>query len=272
MKHSSQNPAPAFVAALAMQARALQAASSNGPRAPRNGEVPLLNPRDPRAPLGEGQADSLPDSLIDAMVADLAPTRALRPSSGMIAGLAATALAAGAVALLFGWRADLLAGQPSMLVVTRSGVLLLAGTALLLAVVLGALPGRRERAARQAGTLLLGLFPLGLAAVAAQALITRTMPAFGEVAALSSARCFVISLGCALLVAGAIIVWLRRAAPTEPARAAWLTGWAAGALGTFAYSLFCPSNTLVFVVTVYPAAMLLSALLARLVVPQLVRW
>jgi hypothetical protein len=74
------------------------------------------------------------------------------------------------------------------------------------------------------------------------------------------------------LVAGAIVVWLRRAAPTELARAGWLTGWAAGALGTFAYSLFCPSNTPAFAVTVYPAAMLLSALLSRLIVPQLVRW
>jgi hypothetical protein len=228
----------------------------------------LLQPRDPRAPHG----DALPDSLIDAMVADLGPTKALRPSSGLLAGLAATALAAGGVALVFGWRADILAGQPSMLVVMRSGALALAGAALLQAVALGALPGRDDRAARRAGILLLGLYPLGLAVLAVQALVTRTMPSLAEVNALSAARCFVISLCCALLVAGAIVVWLRRAAPTELARAGWLTGWAAGALGTFAYSLFCPSNTPAFAVTVYPAAMLLSALLSRLIVPQLVRW
>jgi hypothetical protein len=255
-----------------MQARGLHMASSDGPRAARNGEVPLLQPRDPRAPPADAHSDLLPDALIDAMVADLAPVAALRPSGGLIAGMAATALAAGAVALLFGWRADILAGQPSVLVVARSGILLLAGAALLLAVVLGALPGRDDRAARRAGGLLLGLYPLGLAFLAVQALITRTMPSFAEVGALSAARCLVISLCCALLVAGAIVVWLRRAAPTTLARAGWLTGWAAGALGTFAYSLFCPAESLAFAVTVYPAAMLLTALLARLVVPQLVRW
>lgn len=251
-----------------MQARGLHSMPSDGPRAARNEDVSLPKPPGPRAP----RPDGLPDSLIDAMVADLTPVDPLRLLDGVIAGLAATALAAGAVALLFGWRADILAGQPSMLVVTRSSVLLLAGMSLLLAVVLGALPGRDDRAARHIGTLLLGLYPLGLVVLAGQALRTRTMPALDEVGALSSARCFVISLCCALVVAGAIVAWLRRAAPTDRARAGWLTGWAAGALGTFAYSLFCPSNTLAFAVMVYPAALFASALLARLAVPQLVRW
>jgi hypothetical protein len=203
------------------------------------------------------------------MVAGLSPVTALRPSSGLIAGLAATALTAGAVELFFGWRADILAGHPSMLVVARSSVLLLGGGAMLLGAVLGALPGRDDRWASRAGGLLLGLLPLGLAAAA---MINQTPLSFAEVGGLSAARCLAISLGCALLVAGAITMWLRRAAPTRLARAGWLTGWAAGALGTFAYSLYCPSNSLEFAATIYPAAMLLTATLSRLIVPQLVRW
>ncbi|WP_295526518.1 NrsF family protein [Novosphingobium sp. Chol11] len=236
----------------------------------------MLKPRDPRTPPAGPLSDPLPEShagsLIDQMVADLTPVDPLRLVDGVIAGLAATALVVGAVALLFGWRDDLLAGQPSLLVVARSGILLLAGAALLMAVVLGALPGRDDRAARRAGTLLLGLFPLGLAVLTGQAVISRTGLSYAEVGALSAARCFVISLCCALVVAGAVVAWLRRAAPTDLARAGWLTGAAAGALGTFAYSLFCPSNSLAFAVTVYPAAILLAALLSRLVVPQVVRW
>ena len=224
----------------------------------------MLQPRDPGA-----QSSG---SIIDAMVADLSPIAPLRPSSGLIAGLAATALTAGAVAFLFGWRTDILAGQPSMLVVARSSVLLLGGGAMLLGAVLGALPGRDDRWASRTGGLLLGLLPLSLTALAARAMVGDAPLSFAEVGGLSAARCLAVSLGCAVLVAGAITLWLRRAAPTRLARAGWLTGWAAGALGTFAYSLYCPSNSLEFAATIYPAAMLLSAALSRLIVPQLVRW
>ena len=235
----------------------------------------MLQLRDP-GPQSSGPQSSGP--LIAAMVADLSPVAALRPSSGLIAGLAATALTTGVVALLFGWRADILAGHPSMLVVARSSVLLLGGGAMLLGAVLTALPGRDDRWASRAGGLLLGVLPLGLAALAVCATVgdaplSFAAPlSFGEVGGLSAARCLAISLGCALLVAGAITLWLCRAAPTRLARAGWLSGWAAGALGTFAYSLYCPSNTLEFAATIYPAAVLLSAALSRLILPQLVRW
>jgi len=221
-------------------------------------------PRDP--------ADRSIDETIAALVGDLAPAARVRPGSGVAAGLVATALAVLGVWFVLGFRADILAGHPALIVVARATVLLAGGLCLLLAAVRAAMPGRPDRGASLAGTVLLGLFPLGLMGLLLQGIMAGRTPSFAEVDAFGAARCCAIAALSALSVGAALIVWMRRAAPTDLARAGWLTGWAAAALGTFAYSLFCPAGSLGFVTTVYPAAMLLVALLFRLAVPKLVRW
>lgn len=209
---------------------------------------------------------------IDTLVADLAPVVQLRPGRGFAAGIGATALAAGGVWLTLGLRADILAGHPAPIVALRAAALLGGGVCLLLAAVRAAVPGRPDQGASLAGTVLLGLFPLGLIGLLLQGIFAGRTPSFAEVDAFGALRCFALASAAALLVASTLIVWMRRAAPTDLPRAGWLGGWAAGALGTFAYSLFCPASSAGFITTVYPAAMLLVAVLFRLAAPRLVRW
>ena len=221
-------------------------------------------PRDP--------AERSLDETIAALVGDLAPVAPLRPGLGIAAGLGATALAVLGVWIVVGFRADILAGHPAPIVLARASVLLAAGACMLLAAVRAAIPGRPDQGASLAGTLLLGLFPIGLMGLLLQGIMVSRTPSFAEVDGFGAARCFAIAVTAALVVGSGLIVWMRRAAPTDLPRAGWLTGWAAGALGTFAYSLFCPASTPGFVTTVYPAAVLLAAVLMRLAVPRLVRW
>jgi hypothetical protein len=221
-------------------------------------------PRDP--------AERSVEATIDALVGDLAPLAQLRPGLGLAAGLGATVLAATAVWLTVGLRADILAGHPAPIVAARAAVLLAGGLCLLVAAVRAAVPGRGDQGASLAGTLLLGLFPLGLMGLLLQGIVAGRPPSFAEVGPYSATRCLAIASVSALFVGACLIMWMRRAAPTDLPRVGWLCGWAAGALGTFAYSLFCPASSPGFVTTVYPAAMLLVAMLFRLAVPGLVRW
>jgi hypothetical protein len=212
------------------------------------------------------------DKTIEALVGDLAPVAALRLWRGMAAGLVLTGLAISGVWLGFGLRSDILAGHPAFIVVARGLVLLAGGLAMLLAALRAAVPGREDRGATLAGTLLLGLLPIGLMGLLLDGIMVREHPSFAELGTFAALRCCAVALGASLLVGGGLVLWMRRAAPTDLPRAGWLTGWAAAALGTFAYSLFCPSTTLAFAATVYPLAMLLAATLLRAVVPPLLRW
>lgn len=221
-------------------------------------------PRDP--------SDRSVESVIDALVGDLAPVVPVSPGLGMAAGLGATALAVAAVWLTVGLRADILSGHPALIVIVRGAVLFAGGLCLLLAAVRAAVPGRADHGASLAGTLLLGLFPLGLMGLLLQGIVTGRAASFAEVDAFAVVRCFAIAALSALAVGAALVVWMRRAAPTDLAGVGWSTGWAAAGLGTFAYSLFCPASAPGFVTTVYPAAMLLVAVVFRLAVPKLVHW
>lgn len=212
------------------------------------------------------------DSVIDTLVGDLAPVAPVRPGVGIAAGLGATALAVVGVWLIMGFRTDILAGHPAPIVIARGAVLLAAGALMLVAAVRAAVPGRADEGASLGGTMLLGLFPLGLMGLLLQGIMAGRTPSFAEVDGLGAARCFAIAIISALVAGSGLIVWMRGAAPTDLPRAGWLTGWAAGAMGTFAYSLFCPASTMGFVTTVYPAAVFIAAVLYRLAVPRLVRW
>ncbi len=212
------------------------------------------------------------DATIEALVGGLAPVAPLRPGLGVAAGLGAAVLAAMGVGLTMGFRADILAGHPAPIVMVRAAVLLIGGLFLLQAAVRAAVPGRTDQGMSLAGTLVLALFPLGLMALLLQGIMGGAAPSFAEVDALGAARCCAVAAVSALVVGTGLIAWMRCAAPTDLPRAAWLAGWAAGALGTFAYSLFCPASSLGFVTTVYPAAMLVVAVLFRMAVPKLLRW
>lgn len=206
---------------------------------------------------------------IDDLVADLRPVRRVSPRMGMVVTLGATLVAVMATALLTGLRYDILMLQPAELVLVRSGLLLLIGLAAMATVVASARPEIGGRRDGWRWTLLAGaLLPL---ASATTMLRTGTMP-MDEIAGPTVVTCFVVSLASALLIGGGLIAWLRRGAVTDAARAGWLVGLAAGALGTFAYNLHCPSNSVHFAAVWYTLAVAISAAAGRLAAPRLLRW
>ena len=212
------------------------------------------------------------DQTIAALVGDLAPVVPLRLWRGMLGGAALTVLAVGAVWLVVGLRDDLLTLHPATIVLARGALLLVGGLAMLLAALRAAVPGRADSGATVAGMILLGLLPIGLMGLLLDAIVAGQAPSLAELGLYPALRCLLIALAASLLVGGGLVLWLRRTAPTDLARAGWLIGWAAAALGTFAYSLSCPSSTMAFAAAVYPAAMLLAASVIRLAVPRLLRW
>ena len=85
-------------------------------------------------------------------------------------------------------------------------------------------------------------------------------------------QCAAYALLAGSLVAGAAIAVLRRGAPVSLERSGWLTGLAAGALGSIAYGITCPLDGLAHVGIVHVAPVAIAAVIGRLVVPPLIRW
>ncbi|KPP92923.1 hypothetical protein SAMN04515621_2730 [Erythrobacter sp. HL-111] len=206
---------------------------------------------------------------IDDLVADLAPVRRVRKRTGLLLVAAATLLAFAVTAPLFGLRPDLVALEPAEIVLLRSGTLLLMGAAAALAVTASASPGvgsRREGWRWALGAAL--LFPVtSLALTLGGAPFPVAILTAGSVP-----YCLGISLSSALAIGGVLTLWLRRGAVTERRRAGWLTGLAAGALGTFVYNLGCPSDSVHYVALWYGLAVASAAFLGRLAVPRMLRW
>lgn len=212
------------------------------------------------------------EQTIEALVGDLQPVAPLRLWRGVATGLGLTALAVAAVWLTVGLRPDLMAMHPARIVIARGAALLAGGLVLLVAALRAAVPGRADEGATVLGTMILGIMPVGLMGLLLDGIVSGNRPSFAEISMLITLRCFCIALLTSLLVGAGLALWIRQAAPTDFVRTGWLIGWASAALGTFAYSLFCPSQTMAFVTAVYPAAMLLAATVIRFATPPLLRW
>ncbi|OYX52020.1 MAG: RNA polymerase subunit sigma [Sphingomonas sp. 32-66-10] len=85
-------------------------------------------------------------------------------------------------------------------------------------------------------------------------------------------ECFVAGTGSGALVAVALVAWLRRGAPVTLNIAGFYTGVATGALGSFAYGLTCPVDSIGHLGIWHVAPVALSAALGRFIVPHWVRW
>ncbi|MBX7481049.1 NrsF family protein [Qipengyuania qiaonensis] len=208
-------------------------------------------------------------SQIDSLVADLAPVRRAKARTGLLVVAAATLLAFAVTAPIFGLRPDVAALHPSEIVLLRSGALLLMGVAAAWAVIASSSPGVGSRRDGWRWTVAAALlFP-----VTSLALVLGGTPFPTWIFSASSAAwCLGISLTSALAIGSALTAWLRRGAVTEPDRAGWLTGLAAGALGTFVYNLGCSSSSVHYAALWYGLAVVISAVVGRLVVPRNLRW
>jgi hypothetical protein len=209
-----------------------------------------------------------PDPLIDTLVADLMPVRRVSQRDGAVLTLATAALCTIIVAALFGLRADVSAFSPATIVIARSAALLLLGTAAGVAALAAARP---EVGRHNSGWIWAALAAAAFPALALWGALTGDAR-LGHVLSDSVPWCFGISLSSAGMIGAAMTVWLRRGAVTQPERAGLLTGLAAGAFGTFAYNLTCPSGTVYYAGLWYSATVLISAVLGRLLLPRLLRW
>jgi hypothetical protein len=203
-----------------------------------------------------------------AMVAELEPVRPMRMARGIAWVGALVAAVLGIIVLTKGVRADVLAANPNPMFLLRGGLLLLLGAGCGWAVLNMASPsvGKQGQSWKMA---------VAAAALLPLAALVMAMTGRGAMAVANrqyGMDCLAFSALGALAVAVPMVIWLRRGAPTSPARAGWLTGIASGGLGAFAYGLHCPFNDVVYIGLWYSLAVGVCAVIGRLVVPRLIRW
>lgn len=209
-----------------------------------------------------------PSPLIAQLASELEPVRPVRMAHGRVL-LALSVLATiGAVTLGRGLWSGPLRGEAEGMFFVANTLIGLVGLASALAVIRMAGPrvGARQDGARW---LLAALAILPLAAVLLAAIEGRID--WHEHAA-HGLECFIAGTCAGSLVAAALIGWLRRGAPVAPKVAGFYTGVAAGALGSFAYGLSCPVDSIGHLGIWHVAPVAAMAGLGRLFVPRWVRW
>lgn len=117
-------------------------------------------------------------------------------------------------------------------------------------------------------TAMLGIFPLA----ALISSLDSWQNDFASPAALDGVGCVMAGTMFGLLTFVALALWQRRGAPTNPERAGLLTGIAAGCFGISGFSLSCAHADILHIGLWHSGAILVSALLGRLILPPLLRW
>jgi len=206
---------------------------------------------------------------IETLVADLQPVRPVSPRGGVLIALVAAAVVVAVVAATLGLRPDVVAGDPHPVVMMREGMLLLLGFASLAAVVASARPGVGQSSTGWRWALAAAsLFPLTSIALS----MTSAGFPMDVLFSVDGPWCFGVSIGGGLLIGAGLTLWLRSGAPTAINRIGWLVGLTSGSFGAFAYGLHCSSISVFYVGLWYTGAIMLCALLGRLIVPRLIRW
>ena len=207
--------------------------------------------------------------LIAAMTEDLTPVQRVRPEmGGLLIGFATVVAALASIAIFEFWT-GMVTGDASGYFWIINGLLLVLGTASTAALVASALPrvGERSSAPRW-GAAMLAVIPIA----ALISLISAETTGENASAVVWYWECAAYGMSAGLLVALAAVMFLRRGAPVSLERAGWLTGLAAGSLGSLAYGITCPLDTITHVGIVHLVPVAISAVIGRLVVPPLIRW
>ncbi|MBD2840738.1 NrsF family protein [Erythrobacter rubeus] len=208
--------------------------------------------------------------LIAAMTEDLTPVRRVKRSDGIALIAFATIVAGVASIAVFEWWSGLFSGEASGYFLITHGLLLILGAASTVSLVSGALPRVGARAtAPMWGAGMLATLPIGAVLSLLSGHESHTHSGLNDPVAF---MCTTASLSAAALVGIASVLWLRRGAPVSIERSGWLTGLAAGSLGTLAYGITCPLDTFSHVGLWHVAPVAISAVIGRLVVPPLIRW
>ena len=210
-----------------------------------------------------------PDTFIDSLVNDLRPVRPLRPREGMARALLALALGVIGVVALLGLRRDFAAGHPEPLVLTAAGLFLVLALASAWAAIDMARPAvgiQRE------GWVWTALMAAVLPAAAFGLMLTDLATGRAIGFEFGGLACLALGSGIGLLTLVTLVAWLRRGAPSSPARAGLLAGVAAGAAGIFAVSLWCPHDSLLHIGIWHGATVIVMGLIGRLLLPRLIAW
>lgn len=197
----------------------------------------------------------------------LPKTRPLRDAA--LAGGAGLVAAFLLMALVLGPRTDLAEAVASPLFWQKIGALALLVVVAGVAAYRSGLPGRSLRSTER----LRWIAPLWLAIAT---LVTVGVSPVGERLALFHSPTIVVCLTMvpllSVLPAAAMLWALRRAAPTEPTRAARAIGWMAGATGGFAYAFHCQSDQPGYVLVWYGLAVAATVLLTQATATRWLRW
>lgn len=209
------------------------------------------------------------DAFLESLVAELKPVAPLRQRSGM--ALASLALALGSILVVsvLGIRPDFASGHPAQLALTAAGLFLVLALASAWAAIDMARPAVGTRREGWGWTALMAaVLPGSALALMAMNVVS------GQPVGLDIDGYGCLGLGCTvgMLTALTLTLWLRRGAPSSPARAGLLTGVAAGAAGIFAVSLRCPSDNLLHIGVWHGATVVAMGLAGRLLLPKFLEW
>lgn len=210
------------------------------------------------------------DDLIAGLVADLAPVRPMRMTVGAALVTLATLLTLVVVVLLttLDHGLDHGIGPITPLRVLVTGVLVVLGSAAAAATLAMASPRVGGRMDGTRWTIAMAaIFPL-----AALLMVPLTGSGGHVDHAAHSWECALLGTACSALVAGALLVWLRRGAPVSLRRAGFSLGIAAGALGTATYGPACSQVELFHLAFWHFLPVAICAALGVLIVPRLIRW
>jgi len=210
------------------------------------------------------------EELIASMTEDLTPVRRVKPVEGMVLiGFAGMVALIGSIFIHNLW-SGILTGDASGFYWITNGLLLLLGAAAGTALAKSALPkvGERQNAPFWSAAML-GVLPVAAIISVILSGDNHTHVGFEDPAALYCARWSLTTSGIIFVAA---ILWLRRGAPVSLERAGWLTGITAGALGTVAYGVTCPLDSIAHLGMWHVAPVAVAALIGRFAVPPLIRW
>jgi hypothetical protein len=206
--------------------------------------------------------------LITRLTEGLEPVRPLRARTGLVLVGAAALSTALLVMLLMGIAANVNSGHVSSHLLIVNGLLLVLGVSASASVVAMASPsvGSRYDGPKWA---------MGMTAILPLAAILLMLgkPDFaGLLDPYHGLRCAAVGILASTLVAGTLVVWLRRGAPVSLTRAGLYTGVAAGALGSVSYGLSCPLDSIYHLGIWHFLPVAACATLGGIAVPRLVRW
>ena len=217
------------------------------------------------------------EELIASMTEELAPVRRVSPRDGALLIGFATLVAGIASILIFEFWTGMLFGEASPFFWITNGLLLLAGAASTAALAASALPRIGARTSAPAwSAAMLAVMPIAalitIATVEAGHDHSTLAPSMLNDPATWYWECGAYAFGAGFVVFLAGVMFLRMGAPVSLERSGWLTGLAAGTLGSVAYGLTCPLDSIAHIGIWHVVPVAAWAIVGRLAVPPLIRW